>query len=336
LVRAVICFAFSYLCKKDIYPSILIKIENPIIQVILDKKGLEMEAIEATVVSTVPVGMFDDPLFSSLKELTYEQLLTNMIETIDALDLKELTDSDFKEVALLKVKNKQNLHNLVLLFGESWRREPLGMDPIIITVIMNFLEDEQCVFCNETKSIDYCLHTFGPPGQTEPYRNYLRVRGIYVTRTSLFCSPCKIKHSLKTTRQNADEIEIKLIDEVKGWLDMRKIVSYRRLRTDIKAIRPGFELRLLDMQMVKGAMLKILTTPLLTKELEECMDEILDLNGNKISQMKDYLTEEQYRFVRSGNHFEEFPKQQELLTNLKKMRDALKPKVTPVALHVLS
>ena len=294
-----------------------------------------IEAIEATeaTVSTVPVGMFDDPLFSSLKELTYEQLLSNTIELIDALDLKELTDSDFKEVALLKVKNKQNLHNLVLLLGEVWRREALGMDPFIIKVIMLFLEDEQCVFCNETKSIDYCAHNQSPNSSPSPYycppyhNGFKQARGIYLTYTSLVCSPCKIKHSTRVKEQPKEmieEIEIKLIDGVKGWLDTRKILNYKDLRTKIQSIRPSFERRLLEISMVKDAMLKILTTPLLTKELEECMDEILDLNGNKISQMKEYLTEEQYRFVRSGNHFEEFPKQQELLTNLKKMRDKLK------------
>jgi len=284
-----------------------------------------MEAIVATVVNTVPVGMFDDPLFSSLKELTYEQLLSNTIELIDALDLKELNDSDFKEVALLKVKNKQNLHNLVLLLGEAWRRE-YDIHPFIIKIIMNFLEDEQCVFCKETKSIDYCSQTNQSPYHAPPYYNgFKRVCGIYVTYTSLVCSPCKIKHSkMVPPKEMIEDIEIKLIDEVKGWLDTRKILNYKELRTKIQAIRPSFEAILLDIQMVKDAMLKIIKTPLLTKELEELMDEILDCNGNKISQMKDYLTEEQYRFVRSGNHFEEFPKQQELLTNLKKMRDVLK------------
>ena len=275
-----------------------------------------MESIEATVVTTVPVGMFDDPLFSSLKELTVEQLLSQTIDLIDGLDLKELTDSDFKEVALLKAKNKQGLHNLVLLLGESYRREAIGMDPFIIKVIMLFLEDEQCVFCKETKSIDYCFHY---------YNGFKQVCGVYVNHTSLVCSPCKIKHSKKVQpKEMIEDVEIKLIDEVKGWLDTRKIVRYRELRTKLKANRPGFEQRLQGIEMVKDAMLKILTTPLLTKQLEECMDEILDCNGNKISQMKDYLTEEQYRFVRSGNHFEEFPKQQELLTNLLKMRDTLK------------
>jgi hypothetical protein len=284
-----------------------------------------MESIEATVVTTVPVGMFDDPLFSSLKELTYEQLLSQTIDLIDGLDLKELTDSDFKEVALLKAKNKQGLHNLVLLLGESYRREAIGMDPFIIKVIMLFLEDEQCVFCKETKSIDYCVH-YPNPFHCPPYHNgFKQVCGVYVNHTSLVCSPCKIKHSKKVQpKEMIEDVEIKLIDEVKGWLDTRKIVRYRELRTKLQAIRPGFEQRLQGIQMVKDAMLKILTTPLLTKQLEECMDEILDCNGNKISQMKDYLTEEQYRFVRSGNHFEEFPKQQDLLTNLLKMRDALK------------
>jgi hypothetical protein len=285
-----------------------------------------MESIEATVVTTVPVGMFDDPLFSSLKELTYEQLLSQTIDLIDGLDLKELTDSDFKEVALLKAKNKQDLHSLVLLLGESWRREAIIMDPFIINVIMLFLEDEQCVFCKETKSIDYCVPQKAPYTHPTHIRSsFKRVCGVYVNHTSLVCSPCKIKHSKRVqSNEMIEDVEIKLIDEVKGWLDTRKIVLYRELRTKLQAIRPTFELRLQDNQMVKDAMLKILTTPLLTKQLEECMDEILDCNGNKISQMKEYLTEEQYRFVRSGNHFEEFPKQQELLTNLLKMRDALK------------
>ena len=71
-------------------------------------------------------------------------------------------------------------------------------------------------------------------------------------------------------------------------------------------------------------MLKIMKTPLLTKELEQCMDEILDLNGNKISQLKEYLTEEQYRFVRSGAKFEELEGQQDMLDNLNKMLKQLK------------
>ena len=297
-----------------------------------------MESIEATVVTTVPVGMFDDPLFSSLKELTYEQLLSQTIDLIDGLDLKELTDSDFKEVALLKAKNKQGLHNLVLLLGESWRRDTNMINPMTINIIMNFLEDDCCVFCKETKSIDYCFHTVINIHKQQiaysfayPHHTSIRVYGVYVSSTSLLCSPCKIKHSNRISAtpaipamEKVGDMQIKLIDEVKGWLDLRQILKYSTLRTEIQAIRPGFENKQQKIQLVKDAMLKILTTPLLTKQLEECMDEILDCNGNKISQMKEYLTEEQYRFVRSGNHFEEFPKQQELLTNLLKMRDALK------------
>ena len=291
-----------------------------------------MESIEATVVTTVPVGMFDDPLFSSLKELTYEQLLSQTIDLIDGLDLKELTDSDFKEVALLKAKNKQHLHNLVLLLGESYRRDTHMIDPMTINLIMGFLEDECCVFCKETKSIDYCFHTLinihkNPISYSfaYPHHTSFRVYGVYVSSTSLLCSPCKIKHSKKVqSNEWIEDMQIKLIDEVKGWLDLRQILKYSTLRTKLQQIRPGIEDKQQKIQLVKDAMLKILTTPLLTKQLEECMDEILDCNGNKISQMKDYLTEEQYRFVRSGNHFEEFPKQQDLLTNLLKMRDALK------------
>ena len=43
--------------------------------------------------------------------------------------------------------------------------------------------------------------------------------------------------------------------------------------------------------------------------------------------MKDYLTEDQYRFVRSGARFEDLPKQQELLDNFNEMLKDLKRRV---------
>ena len=54
------------------------------------------------------------------------------------------------------------------------------------------------------------------------------------------------------------------------------------------------------------------------------MDEILDLNGNKISQLKDYLTDEQYRFVRSGAKFVESEEQQDMFNRMNKMLYELK------------
>jgi hypothetical protein len=82
--------------------------------------------------------------------------------------------------------------------------------------------------------------------------------------------------------------------------------------------------KLQEIQMVKDMTLTIMKTPLLTKKLESCMDEILDLNGNKISQMKEYLTEDQYRFVRSGAKFDELDEQQDMLGRMNKMLEDLK------------
>jgi len=85
-----------------------------------------------------------------------------------------------------------------------------------------------------------------------------------------------------------------------------------------------FKVKLQEIQMVKETMLRIMKTPLLTKELETCMDEILDLNGNRISQLKEYLTEDQYRFVRSGAKFDELEEQQDMLERMNKMLKQLK------------
>jgi hypothetical protein len=64
-----------------------------------------------------------------------------------------------------------------------------------------------------------------------------------------------------------------------------------------------------------------LKAPLLSNEINDLMDAILDRNGNKPSQFKDYLTPEHYRLVRMGCDVSEWTvtEQEKLLVSLKKM-----------------
>ena len=274
---------------------------------------LEAKAIEATVVNGT--DLFDDPLFSTLKELTVEELLTKSIEIIDGLNMKTLTTTQLKEVSLVKFKIKPILQQLLLLFGEILRRgiEINGLSTTTLIhnfhFINTFVQEDKCQICDETKYIEYYLTT-----QVE------HLYGKYSLHSNLLCSSCKVK--------NSEAINTTLISSTKDYLDIRQITIHNAILVNNNTfIKPCFENKLRYMKMVKETMIKILKTPLLTKELESCMDEILDLNGNKISQMKDYLTEEQYRFVRSGARFEDFPKQQELLDSFNEMLKDLKRRV---------
>lgn len=53
-------------------------------------------------------------------------------------------------------------------------------------------------------------------------------------------------------------------------------------------------------KLVKHTTTKLLKAPLLSKQINDLMDDILDKNGNKPSQFKDFLTPEHYRMVRMG------------------------------------
>jgi hypothetical protein len=65
----------------------------------------------------------------------------------------------------------------------------------------------------------------------------------------------------------------------------------------------------------------MLKAPLLSKQINDLMDEILDKNGNKPSQFKDFLTPDHYRMVRMGCDVSVWSveEQEVLLACLKKM-----------------
>ena len=224
-----------------------------------------MDTLEAKIVNE---HLFDDPLFSTLKELTVEELLTKSIEIIDGLNMKTLADKDFKNVSLVKFKIKGELQQQLLFIGEIIRRD-IDITGAHSSTLVNYFHN---------------INTF-------------------------------------------IEDKCQIYGEKKDYLDLREFSLHNIIKatnvTNVQ-LRTSFEDKIRYIKMVKETMLKILKGPLLTKELETCMDEILDLNGNKISQMKEYLTEEQYRFVRSGAKFDELEGQQDMLNRMNKMLEVLK------------
>ncbi len=255
-------------------------------------------------------SLFDDALFSELKKLSAEELLIKCIGIIEGLNLQPLPQygSDIsqmkRDISLIKEKIKEQLQNLQVYLGEIYRRNIINRYDLFKT-IYDFLGGSRCFFCNE-KKIEYHITD----------NSHL---------SELICSACKPKYigtDMRFKSINCQVLICKILCDYDLTRKQRQL--YDNLLSHISGYISVFKDKLQEIQMVKQTMLRIMKTPLLTKELETCMDEILDLNGNKISQMKEYLTEEQYRFVRSGAKFEELEGQQDMLDNLNKMLKQLK------------
>jgi hypothetical protein len=96
---------------------------------------------------------------------------------------------------------------------------------------------------------------------------------------------------------------------------------YSRIDLDLRTIKKRYTLELERINLVKQTTMKLLKAPLLSKQINDLMDEILDKNGNKPTQFKDFLTPDHYRKVRMGCDVSEWTveEQEVLLACLKKM-----------------
>ena len=91
--------------------------------------------------------------------------------------------------------------------------------------------------------------------------------------------------------------------------------------TDHTIIKEQYTHELKIIRLVKETTMTLLKAPLLSKQINDLMDEILDKNGNKPSQFKDFLTPDHYRMVRMGCDVSVWSveEQEVLLACLKKM-----------------
>ena len=286
---------------------------------------------------------------TSLKELSVEELLTKCIHVIDGLKIYDY-DYDIKTIEELNAKKEriEKLKSLVVYLGELFRRNVLDLTISYIPLDSNknityfiylygMLFNEKCMTCKKKSGND---------GYICSDKVNLDILNGNKYENNL-CYNCYSKNERKILLDGTSHLNIKsnrvsastsfplhqelilnptthLSKKNKQLSDNRNISIYNELNRSIGFVYCYSKQKLQEIQMVKETMVKILKQPLLTKELETCMDEILDLNGNKISQMKDYLTEDQYRFVRSGAKFDELEEQQDMLNRMNKMLSELK------------
>jgi len=294
--------------------------------------------------------LFDDESLSSSKELSVEELLTKCVVCINGLKIYEY-EYDIKTIEELNRKKEriEKLKPLIVYLGELFRRNGLdltmtcnisGINKNITYFLWLYrnLFNEYCLSCkNKVGNDGYQLVNRINVQDIEIYEPYLcyncyntnercTVHGtIYLVIKS---SPRFLPVQLRVT----ESIE-HITQKNKQYSDIQNTRIYNDLNRMIEFVYRYCNDKLQEIQMVKETMLRIMKTPLLTKELETCMDEILDLNGNRISQLKEYLTEDQYRFVRSGAKFDELEGQQDMLERMNKMLKQLK--ITSIGQSVL-
>jgi hypothetical protein len=91
----------------------------------------------------------------------------------------------------------------------------------------------------------------------------------------------------------------------------------------LSSIKLSLDKSLTTLKKIKAIQLASLKKPRVCEEINGLMDAILDANGNKISEFKDYLSPEHYRIIRAGRDISEIKEQDELLTCLKHMKSKL-------------
>ena len=77
---------------------------------------------------------------------------------------------------------------------------------------------------------------------------------------------------------------------------------------------------LAKLKKIKAFQLASIKKPRVYEEINDLIDAILDANGNKISEFKEYLSPEHYRIIRAGRDISEIKEQDELLRCLRTMK----------------
>ena len=155
--------------------------------------------------------------------------------------------------------------------------------------------------------------TSGSPFRQKPYDKLLIYLGELLRRNLWFGGAA----SPNLNGCGSDDLLLRVFD----LTIYDKFIQYRRFDADLATIRDHYANNLARIKLVKEKTMTLLKAPLLSKQINDLMDEILDKNGNKPSQFKDFLTPDHYRMVRMGCDVSVWSveEQEVLLACLKKM-----------------
>ena len=252
---------------------------------------------EAEVVTHEQTVLYDHELLSDIKCLSVEELYVRLGKELDSIDgatcYAELS-SNPKEEDKHKGRMKQllNKHLILGYLSEFYRRG--------ICCYLNIysewwkLDEIRCVN-TKCKAIHYLGRVMDP--------DEVRV-------SNTCCAKCKTDRDPLLSKQESMDLHEHCVSE-KYW-------------TGFQGIKETVKNELNKLRKIKEIQLACLKQPMIHEEINDLMDSILDCNGNKISEFKDYLTPEHYRLIRAGVDVKEMKEPDALLQCLRKMKSTRK------------
>jgi hypothetical protein len=250
------------------------------------------EVTHAEVVTHETMVMYDDELLTDIKCLTVEELYVRLdkeLANLDGNSFHSELPSNPKEEDRHKGRMKQlvNKHLILGYLSELYRRNVSSH----LNIHSDWWKLDE-IRCNDNRKETSCRGRLMEPDE--------------VRHSNICCAKCRTDREPLLSKQESMDLHEHTVSE-KYWATFSGIKS--TVKDDLNKLRK-----------IKEIQLASLIQPRMYQEINDLMDSILDANGNKISEFKEYLTPEHYRLIRSGIDVKEIKELDVLLASLRKMK----------------
>jgi len=261
-------------------------------------EAAEARVVEVTADSTV---MYDDHLLQGLKQFMVEELYEKLDQEItEKLKIRNPTLEDYVPILVyLSECYRRGIHFQSMNPNLMPRNSYMPFERPRVAIEWWDYDVIKCMLCERVmESDEICAKSDG---------HHMYCTNCYPTQK---VSPSGFTMVLQTKEQSIEYHNQTIVNRLRNSLLHSIKTSLDKSRSTLKKI--------------KALQLASIKKPRVYDEINELMDAILDANGNKISEFKDYLSPEHYRIIRAGCDVSEIKEQDELLRCLKHMKSQIK------------
>ena len=252
-----------------------------------------LEDVVAEVVTNDSNVMYDDPLLQDLKPFTVGELY-------------EKLDQEITKMRECK-KQPAHLEGVLTYLAELYRRGiPCPVEWWEYDVV-------RCRGNNCRKECDL-----------KPYEIKLKQFHHYPMYESRVLEPDEVVNVGCCCVKCADQKNGGPVLSKEKSIEIRESTAYAQFCKLSYTISIFVKDELAKLKKIRAFHLASIKKPRVYDEINDLMDAILDANGNKISEFKEYLSPEHYRIIRAGRDITEIKDQDELLRCLLDMKTNIK------------
>jgi hypothetical protein len=240
------------------------------------------------------IVLFEDELLKPFSEMKVEDLYEitdSLLEDIDDTILK--APLGLQERVEIKEKQLRSSRRICIYLSELYRRNLLkptinwfNISPLI------------CPRCRKVFEKEQPIYTFQYNPEIPYHPDYI------------CCYTCTSMEKCIKLYTKEESLQFRKNDETdKLWNVL--FSAKETIKKDYSTLKT-----------IKAFMIESVKTTLINREINGLIDAILDSNGNKISEFKEYLKPNHYRLIRAGCDVSEWSikDQEELLADLKQIR----------------